>query len=175
VRLDDPEAFGAFYDHAVPRIYGYFYHRCGGASGIAEELTQETFVTAVTAIRAGRPIAAPLPWLVGIARHKLLDHYRREARTGAGKLLGWPERPVAPSTPVPPLPRGAKEVTGTHGGRGAACGARRPAGRRGSRPSTAPAWTALLQTAARRRPATPTLDRTGARRRAAAWARQCRC
>lgn len=88
-RLDDPAAFAAFYDHAVPRIYGYFSHRCGGASGIAEELTQETFVTAVTAIRAGRPIAAPLPWLFGIARHKLLDHYRREARTGAGKLVSW--------------------------------------------------------------------------------------
>lgn len=88
-RLDDPAAFAAFYDRAVPRVYGYFFHRCGGASGIAEELTQETFLTAVTAIRAGRPIVAPLPWLFGIARHKLLDHYRREARIGAGTLVSW--------------------------------------------------------------------------------------
>lgn len=26
-------------------------------------------------------VAAPLPWVLGIARHKLLDHYRRQGRT----------------------------------------------------------------------------------------------
>ena len=90
-RLDDPDAFAAFYERAVPRIYGYFVHRCGaaGVAGVAEELTQETFLTAVTAIRSGRPVTAPLPWLFGIARHKLLDHYRREARIAGSKPVSW--------------------------------------------------------------------------------------
>jgi hypothetical protein len=26
----DPERFRAFYEDALPRIYGYFLHRCGG-------------------------------------------------------------------------------------------------------------------------------------------------
>lgn len=78
--LSDPQAFARFYDDALPRIYGYFLHRCGGGASTAEELTQETFVAAVTELRKGRHVDAPLPWLYGIARHKLLDHYRREGR-----------------------------------------------------------------------------------------------
>lgn len=78
--VSDPAAFARFYDDALPRIYGYFLHRCGGAASVAEELTQETFVAAVAELRKGRQVDAPLPWLYGIARHKLLDHYRREGR-----------------------------------------------------------------------------------------------
>ncbi len=78
--ISDPAAFARFYDDALPRIYGYFLHRCGGTASTAEELTQETFVAAVTELRKGRHVDAPLPWLYGIARHKLLDHYRREGR-----------------------------------------------------------------------------------------------
>src|SRR6478672_5846199 len=78
--ISDPQAFARFYDDALPRIYGYFLHRCGGAASTAEELTQETFVAAVTELRKGRRVDAPLPWLYGIAHHKLLDHYRREGR-----------------------------------------------------------------------------------------------
>ena len=88
-RLDDPEAFRAFYEYALPRVFGYFYHRCGGSFGVAEELTQETFLGAVASIRKGEAIAAPLPWVLGIARHKLLDHYRRQARAGGGPALRW--------------------------------------------------------------------------------------
>lgn len=40
----------------------------------------ETFLAAVDAVRA--PGAAPVSvaWLVGVARHKLVDHWRRQAR-----------------------------------------------------------------------------------------------
>jgi hypothetical protein len=37
----DPRAFGAFYEDALPRIYGYFLHRSGGSVSVAEDLTQE--------------------------------------------------------------------------------------------------------------------------------------
>jgi RNA polymerase sigma-70 factor (ECF subfamily) len=84
----DPDAFNAFYDAALPRVYGYFLARCGNDAAIAEDLTQETFLAAVRAIKAGEAIDSPLPWLFGIARHKLLDHYRRQAR-GRATLLPW--------------------------------------------------------------------------------------
>ena len=90
-RLDDADAFAAFYERTLPRIFGYFRHRCGGTAGVAEELTQETFLTAVRVLRSGQPVAAPLPWLFGIARHKLLDYYRREARRAATPLVSWEE------------------------------------------------------------------------------------
>jgi RNA polymerase sigma-70 factor (ECF subfamily) len=72
-----PQAFRAFYDDALPRVYGYFLHRCGGSVQVAEDLTQETFLAAVAELKRGRRVAAPIAWVCGIARHKLLDHYRR--------------------------------------------------------------------------------------------------
>jgi len=76
----DPEKFRAFYEGALPRIYGYFLHRCGGSVLVAEDLTQETFVASVGELKNGRRPESPIPWIYGIARHKLLDHYRKQTR-----------------------------------------------------------------------------------------------
>jgi RNA polymerase sigma-70 factor (ECF subfamily) len=76
----DPEKFGAFYEEALPRIYGYFLHRCGGSKPVAEDLTQETFLASVSELNKGRRPETPIPWIYGIARHKLLDPYRKQAR-----------------------------------------------------------------------------------------------
>lgn len=70
-------AFRAFYERALPRIYGYLLPRCGGDRSVAEELTQQTFAAAVREHRAFDGRADPLTWLTGIARHKLADHFRR--------------------------------------------------------------------------------------------------
>lgn len=78
-----PARFRDFYDAVLPRVYGYHLHRCGGRVAVAEDLTQETFVAAVAELRKGRAVEAPLPWIYGIARHKLLDHYRREEKARA--------------------------------------------------------------------------------------------
>jgi RNA polymerase sigma-70 factor, ECF subfamily len=83
----DAAGFRALYDDALPRIYGYFLHRVGGAAPVAEDLTQETFLAAVTELRRGRRPGTPLPWLFGIARHKLLDHYRRQRRADTPTAL----------------------------------------------------------------------------------------
>jgi RNA polymerase sigma-70 factor, ECF subfamily len=76
----DPEAFSGFYEDALPRVYGYFLHRCGGSVPLAEDLTQETFLAAVAELKKGRRVEAPIRWIYGIARHKLLDHYRSRER-----------------------------------------------------------------------------------------------
>src|SRR5213592_1555252 len=52
----------ALYDHALPQVYGYLLTRCGQRA-VAEDLTAETFLAAVD-----------------VARHKLSDHWRRQAR-----------------------------------------------------------------------------------------------
>lgn len=80
ISLADPSAFRTFYDEALPRLYSYFFHRCGGERAVAEELTQETFVAAVAELRKHRPVAEPMHWIFGIARHKLVDHYRKIER-----------------------------------------------------------------------------------------------
>jgi RNA polymerase sigma-70 factor (ECF subfamily) len=73
-------AFRAWYDDAVPRVYGYVYDRCGGVRAVAEELTQEAFVDAVRNRNRFDGRSEPLTWVIAIARHKVADHYRRLSR-----------------------------------------------------------------------------------------------
>lgn len=96
-----PQAFRAFYDDALPRVYGYFLHRCGGSVPVAEDLTQETFLAAVLELKKGKGVVTPVAWIYGIARHKLLDHYRRQERAGRELSLAWNEAEVENDLVVP--------------------------------------------------------------------------
>lgn len=69
----------AIYHVALPRVYGYLLPRCGSAA-LAEDLTSETFLAAVEASRQGNVTEVSVAWLVGVARHKLVDHWRRLER-----------------------------------------------------------------------------------------------
>ena len=69
----------AIYRRALPQVYGYLLPRCGSAA-VAEDLTAETFMAAVNASRQGSVTDVSVAWLVGVARHKLVDHWRRVAR-----------------------------------------------------------------------------------------------
>jgi RNA polymerase sigma-70 factor, ECF subfamily len=101
VRPDPGPALLALYDEALPQVYGYLLARCG-ARPLAEDLTAETFLAAVAACHGQPPPSPSVGWLVGIARHKLVDHWRaaeREERgldaVASGLLEGedpWDER-----------------------------------------------------------------------------------
>jgi RNA polymerase sigma-70 factor (ECF subfamily) len=67
----------ALYDQALPQVYGYLLSRCG-QKALAEDLTAETFLAAVDTVRRDQPVT--VAWLIGVARHKLVDHWRRLAR-----------------------------------------------------------------------------------------------
>jgi RNA polymerase sigma-70 factor, ECF subfamily len=69
----------AIYRRALPHVYGYLLPRCGSVS-LAEDLTAETFMAAVAATREPDGPQLTVAWLVGVARHKLADHWRRSAR-----------------------------------------------------------------------------------------------
>ena len=96
-----PGSFRAFYDDALPRVYGYFLQRCGGSVAVAEDLTQETFLAAVAELKRGRRIVSPLAWIFGIARHKLMDHYRRQERADRALSLAWESEEVEAELVVP--------------------------------------------------------------------------
>jgi len=78
-RALDRDALDGWFNDALPRIFGYFLVRVGGRVDVAEDLTQEAMLAAVKA-SDGAPIEFPFGWLLGIARHKLHDHYRRQDR-----------------------------------------------------------------------------------------------
>ncbi|XVV04454.1 RNA polymerase sigma factor [Actinosynnema sp. CA-248983] len=79
------------YDAALPQVYGYLLARCGSRAQ-AEELTSETFLAAVQSARNGGPVSPA--WLIGIARHKLVDHWRRREREERGLRLAHTEPDV---------------------------------------------------------------------------------
>ena len=69
----------ALYDRALPEVYGYLRARCDSRAA-AEDLCAETFLAAVDAVRHDRAARLDIGWLIGVARHKLADHWRRQAR-----------------------------------------------------------------------------------------------
>ena len=81
-RADGSEDLLAAYDKTLPHVYGYLLSRCGQAT-VAEDLTAETFLAAVDAVRSEQRPPLTRAWLIGVARHKLADHWRRQARDQA--------------------------------------------------------------------------------------------
>ena len=69
----------ALYDRALPEVYGYLVRRCDSAA-TAEDLTADTFMAAVRAVQADAGKQIEIGWLIGTARHKLIDHWRRSGR-----------------------------------------------------------------------------------------------
>jgi len=76
----DELAFRAWYERSLPRVYAYLFHRCGRDPELAEELTQQAFVEAVRSRARFRGQSDAMTWVIGIARHKLVDHFRRAER-----------------------------------------------------------------------------------------------
>ena len=96
----DP-AFGLLelYDDALPHVYGYLLARCGDV-GLAEDLTAESFLAAVRAVRKPGAPDPSIPWLIGVARHKLADYWRRQEREQRGlRLLDGGSGPGCVSDP----------------------------------------------------------------------------
>lgn len=68
----------AIYPVALPQVFGYLLPRCGRVA-IAEDLTADTF-RAVAAASSPDPPRVTVAWLIGVSRHKLVDHWRRVRR-----------------------------------------------------------------------------------------------
>ncbi len=72
----DPEAFSELYHRYLAPVYRYHLARTGHVQE-AEDLTAQTFLSALEAISSFRGQGSFKAWLFGIASHKLADHYRR--------------------------------------------------------------------------------------------------
>jgi len=89
---DQGTALLAMYDRALPQVFGYLRPRVGSET-TAEDLTAETFLAAVQAIERRSVPDLTVAWLIGVARHKLVDHWRREARE-ARQLRALPDESI---------------------------------------------------------------------------------
>jgi RNA polymerase sigma-70 factor (ECF subfamily) len=78
--FDDQAAFRAWYDQALPVVYGFTVGRCGGDASMASEITQEAFVDAVRERDRFDGVSDPVTWVCAIARNKAVDQFRRLER-----------------------------------------------------------------------------------------------
>jgi RNA polymerase sigma-70 factor (ECF subfamily) len=97
----DEQGLAWAYERYAAQVHGMAV-RAFGPGPDAEDVTQQTFVSAWTGRGGYRPEKGPLPaWLVGVARHKIADVWarrdrlRREAEAVATQAL--PAAAVAPS------------------------------------------------------------------------------
>jgi RNA polymerase sigma-70 factor (ECF subfamily) len=107
IAIDGEQLLGVF-DRALAEVYGYLLHRCR-TKPLAEDLTSETFLGALDSIRRGYRGEVTVAWLIGIARHKLADHWRREEREQR-HLAAVAAEPVGPHPSVEVEPELGIEV-----------------------------------------------------------------
>jgi RNA polymerase sigma factor (sigma-70 family) len=75
--LEDPDAFGAFYDRFEIDVLGFFW-RATRRADLAADLTAEVFAAALSSAAGFRPqLGTARAWLFGIARHELADAWQR--------------------------------------------------------------------------------------------------
>lgn len=79
------DGFARFYRRHVGEVYSHLLRLCAGDRTLAEDLTQDTWLELVRALRAGRTECADIRWLITVARSRFLDRARRERR-GRDKL-----------------------------------------------------------------------------------------
>lgn len=77
--VHDKDAFAELYRRHVHRVYTYLYSRVGNVPD-AEDLTAQTFLTALTHLPHYREQGAFAAWLLGIARRKFADYVRTNPR-----------------------------------------------------------------------------------------------
>lgn len=78
----DEVALVSVLEASMPAVYGYLLHRVRDRA-TAEDLTSETLESAFMMVRRESVAIVTAGWLIGIARHKLADHWRRVARSQA--------------------------------------------------------------------------------------------
>jgi RNA polymerase sigma-70 factor (ECF subfamily) len=97
VLAGDETAWKALYDGCFDRVYAHVYYRVGRDRHRAEEVVQETWLTAVKRIRRFDPDRGTFEqWMRGIAEHVLLNQRRRWRRDRTAAAAAAADARIAP-------------------------------------------------------------------------------
>jgi RNA polymerase sigma-70 factor (ECF subfamily) len=76
----DSQAVTSVYNHYFPQIFRYVKYRLGDES-LAEDISSEVFLSLLKALKNGNGPGKNLRgWLIGAARHMVVDHIRHKYR-----------------------------------------------------------------------------------------------
>ncbi len=78
VAQGDTDAFDRFYGYYGDLVFAFIVHRLDGVRSDAEEIWQETFIAALRSLSDYRGQSRLSSWLLGIARRKVADYWRRK-------------------------------------------------------------------------------------------------
>lgn len=84
LRQGDAAALEQMYQRYVDRVYSLVFHQVGQNKSVAEDIVQETFLSALKSIGKFRGQSKLYTWLCSIAYHKIADFYRRQGRQAKG-------------------------------------------------------------------------------------------
>jgi RNA polymerase sigma-70 factor (ECF subfamily) len=76
----DSQAVTAVYNQYFPEVFRYIRYRLGD-DALAEDISSDVFFSLLKAVKSRRaPAVNVRGWLIGTARHMIIDHLRREYR-----------------------------------------------------------------------------------------------
>jgi RNA polymerase sigma-70 factor, ECF subfamily len=77
LRKGDGEAAARIFNLYFDRLYSMVYYSVDRDHDVAQDITQETFVSALKAAEKYKGNSNLYTWLAGIANHKIADYYRQ--------------------------------------------------------------------------------------------------
>ena len=103
----DEAALAAFYARYADPLFAFIYHHLDGSRSDAEDVWQGTLLAALHALPTYGGRSRLFTWLCGIARHKVADHFRQQARAATDVFSDVPEARLSALVSSTPL---AEEV-----------------------------------------------------------------
>lgn len=80
----------ATYHATIDDLYRFVSRKCDGDRDLAEDVTQETWLRAVKAWRAGGLPDSPQAWLTTVAKNLLANHFRRRPSEPFDEAIALP-------------------------------------------------------------------------------------
>jgi RNA polymerase sigma-70 factor (ECF subfamily) len=103
----DRSAWNAMYERHVRDVFGLVYHLVGGDRHVAEDVNQEVWLLAIERFDRFDPRSGRFrDWLLGIARHRALRHYR----SPPGQAVQVPYDGLPDGLPPPELLEGRERA-----------------------------------------------------------------
>ena len=88
--LMDERAIMQIYEVTITPLYEYVSRRCGGDRGLAEDVTQESWLRAIVNWKKKGVPDEPIAWLKTVARNLLLNYFRQTKPVSLEQLpAGW--------------------------------------------------------------------------------------